>query len=128
MLTQGRQHPAGFDHGVVARVQAGQHVAAQRRVEPARLVRVDQPHPPAPGVVAGHDLLEHGELVGSLDHEQGPVGPEPDAGRLAGQLLPELAGPQCHLELVARGPTAHPDQAEVAHRRRPGLQVARRAG
>ncbi len=59
-------------------------------------------------------MRSHSTLVASQGDRAD--GSEADAGRLGGGPVPELAGPESELELLAGGAAAHPHQAEVAHR------------
>jgi hypothetical protein len=69
------------------------------------------------GVGPRGGLLEQGQLGLAGGQGQRPVRAEPGRRDLGPELLPQLPRAQRQVELRAAGPAAHPDQAEVAHRR-----------
>lgn len=95
-------------------MQSGKELAAQRGIERAHLLGLEQLETALLGGRSRGGSLGHGEFGGSADQGQRPGGPESDAGDPAADLFPQLPRHQRQLELRFRAP-GYPDQAEVAY-------------
>ena len=128
--------------------QRREHRAAARR--PRRACRAARraprraPRGSPPGTSAGssrrnprasrrplgaHDRLQHRELARVLGDRERPVGPEPDARRPRAAISSHSSrAASASSSSGPRRAPAHPDQAEVAHRRLARLRGRLRAG
>src|SRR5262249_9158925 len=110
---EGRGYEPRLDGGVEAAMKRPHEFALEGGVDLAGRRRVEARGPARRRVVRRGGPGEDGELGLVAGDGQRPVGSKAEGGQLESDGLPELARPQGECELVAAGPAAHPDQAEV---------------
>lgn len=106
----------GLDRAVAFAPQGRVERAAQGRVVAAGLVRREQFEAALGGVRQREGRLGHRDLLGAPAHGERAGRAKAGTGHVGADPLPQLAGPQCGVQLVAARPATDPHQAEVAHR------------